>query len=247
MLIKGGPAEEQKISKEEENTFILQVKLSRYCICSCISAPIGPGSHLINYRASPKFVWNGLFQITSISSLVGHTARHTCGPERHDPGSQQTFRISVFGPTGLRNCHDGHVRLLFCCHHCGPSILLAFSSSVSAACHRNCLSWPLGRTFKATGKGDTLRLSDLIDETGYFTIQSRQPFMTICQVSSVEGSPRLERQVHKVTVQMHHQCPTFSAAGYFHINRQMIIKVKWHSLLQGVTFIWPIYLSKLLR
>ena len=25
MLIKGGPAEEQKISKEEENTFILQV------------------------------------------------------------------------------------------------------------------------------------------------------------------------------------------------------------------------------
>ena len=37
MLIKGGPAEEQKISKEEENTFILQVKFSRYCICLYIS------------------------------------------------------------------------------------------------------------------------------------------------------------------------------------------------------------------
>ena len=25
--------------------------------------------------------------------------------------------------------------------------------------------------------------------------QSRQPFMTICQVSTIDGSPRLERQV----------------------------------------------------
>ena len=83
-----------------------------------------------------------------------------------------------------------------------------------------------GEHLKQQVKSDTLRFLHLIDEIGYFTIQSRQPFMTICQVSSVEGSPRLERQVHKVTVQMHHQCPTFSAAGYFHINRQMIIKVK---------------------
>ena len=50
--------------------------------------------------------------------------------------------------------------------------------------------------------------------------------MTISKVSSVDGSPRLERQVHKVTVQMHNQCPTFTAAGYFTIGRQMILKVK---------------------
>jgi hypothetical protein len=35
--------------------------------------------------------------------------------------------------------------------------------------------------------------------------QSRMPFMTICQVSTVDGSPRLERQVQKLTIQMHHQ------------------------------------------
>lgn len=54
--------------------------------------------------------------------------------------------------------------------------------------------------------------------------QSRQPFMTICQMSTVDGSPRLERQVQKLTIQMNHQCPTLKAAGYFNIGRNMILK-----------------------
>ena len=49
--------------------------------------------------------------------------------------------------------------------------------------------------------------------------------MTICQVSTVDGSPRLERQVQKLTIQMHHQCPTLTAAGYFTLGRNMILKV----------------------
>ena len=49
--------------------------------------------------------------------------------------------------------------------------------------------------------------------------------MTICQISTVDGSPRLERQVQKLTIQMHHQCPTLTAAGYFTLGRNMILKV----------------------
>lgn len=54
--------------------------------------------------------------------------------------------------------------------------------------------------------------------------QSRQPFMTICQVSTIDGSPRLERQVQKLSIQMHHQCPNLTAAGFFNIGRNMILK-----------------------
>lgn len=54
--------------------------------------------------------------------------------------------------------------------------------------------------------------------------QSRQPFLTICQVSTVDGSPRLERQVQKLTIQMNHQCPKLTAAGYFNLGRNMILK-----------------------
>ena len=61
--------------------------------------------------------------------------------------------------------------------------------------------------------------------TFFLLVQSRQPFMTICQVSTVDGSPRLERQVQKLTIQMHHQCPTLTAAGYFTLGRNMILKV----------------------
>ena len=59
-----------------------------------------------------------------------------------------------------------------------------------------------------------------------FWLQSRLPFMTICQVSTVDGSPRLERQVQKLTIQMHHQCPKLTAAGYFCLGRSMILKVR---------------------
>ncbi len=41
----------------------------------------------------------------------------------------------------------------------------------------------------------------------------------------MEGSPRLERQVQKLTIQMHHQCPQLTAAGYFTLGRNMILKV----------------------
>merc|ERR1711953_1394530 len=34
--------------------------------------------------------------------------------------------------------------------------------------------------------------------------QSRQPFRTICQMSTIDGSPKLERQVQKLTIQMNH-------------------------------------------
>lgn len=54
--------------------------------------------------------------------------------------------------------------------------------------------------------------------------QSRQPFMTICQMSTIDGSPKLERQVQKITMQMSNQCPTLKAAGYFNVGRNMILK-----------------------
>ncbi len=55
--------------------------------------------------------------------------------------------------------------------------------------------------------------------------------MTICQMSTLDGSPRLERQVQKLTIQMNHQCPTLKAAGYFNIGRNMILKVRLPSFL----------------
>jgi len=54
--------------------------------------------------------------------------------------------------------------------------------------------------------------------------QSRQPYMTICQMSTIDGSPKLERQVQKITMQMSNQCPTLKAAGYFNVGRNMILK-----------------------
>ena len=56
-------------------------------------------------------------------------------------------------------------------------------------------------------------------------LQSRQPYMTICQMSTIDGSPKLERQVQKITMQMSNQCPTLKAAGYFNVGRNMILKV----------------------
>ena len=49
--------------------------------------------------------------------------------------------------------------------------------------------------------------------------------MTICQMSTIDGSPKLERQVQKITMQMSNQCPTLKAAGYFSVGRNMILKV----------------------
>ena len=59
----------------------------------------------------------------------------------------------------------------------------------------------------------------------FLVFQSRQPFMTICQMSTIDGSPKLERQVQKLTIQMNHQIPDLKAAGYFTLGRNMILKV----------------------
>jgi len=159
MLIKGGPAEEQKISKEEENTFILQLDILR-------------GIHAD---------LNAMTQ--EVNKLLGFQFLVRLG--------SGTVMMVMFGYFFVATTADQVFYWPFLLLSLLPAIEIVF----------------LGHW------GEHLKQ------------QSRQPFMTICQVSSVEGSPRLERQVHKVTVQMHHQCPTFSAAGYFHINRQMIIKL----------------------
>ena len=57
--------------------------------------------------------------------------------------------------------------------------------------------------------------------------QAREPYMTICQISTIDGSAKLERQVTKITAQMKHQCPTVEAAGYFRLGRNMILKVSF--------------------
>ena len=49
--------------------------------------------------------------------------------------------------------------------------------------------------------------------------------MTITQMSTIDGSPKLERQVQKITMQMSNQCPSLKAAGYFNVGRNMILKV----------------------
>ena len=54
--------------------------------------------------------------------------------------------------------------------------------------------------------------------------------MTICQMSTIDGSPKLERQVQKITMQMSNQCPTLKAAGYFNVGRNMILKVCIYTL-----------------
>eukprot|EP00095_Tigriopus_kingsejongensis_P003812 maker-scaffold278_size225338-snap-gene-0.13 protein:Tk03812 transcript:maker-scaffold278_size225338-snap-gene-0.13-mRNA-1 annotation:"gustatory receptor 43a-like" len=71
--------------------------------------------------------------------------------------------------------------------------------------------------------------------------QSRQPFLTICQVSTVDGSPRLERQVQKLTIQMNHQCPKLTAAGYFNLGRNMILKTI------GVAVVFTFFMVKFQR
>ena len=43
-------------------------------------------------------------------------------------------------------------------------------------------------------------------------------------MSTIDGSPKLERQVQKLTIQMNHQIPDLKAAGYFTLGRNMILK-----------------------
>ena len=67
----------------------------------------------------------------------------------------------------------------------------------------------------------------LVSKYRLHDFQAREPYMTICQISTIDGSAKLERQVTKITAQMKHQCPTVEAAGYFRLGRNMILKVSF--------------------
>ena len=76
-----------------------------------------------------------------------------------------------------------------------------------------------------------------------FSFQSMKPFWTISQMSTLDGSPKLERQVrssvninHKNDTILIHQVQKFSlqasqktagmkASGYFHLSRNMVTRV----------------------
>ena len=51
-------------------------------------------------------------------------------------------------------------------------------------------------------------------------------------MSTIDGSPKLERQVQKITMQMSNQCPSLKAAGYFNVGRNMILKVTFGKMYQ---------------
>jgi len=156
LLFKG--PEEQKVSKEEENTFILQLDILRG-IHADLSALAQEVNHLLGFQIVVHLV-------TSIINVI------------------------MFAYFFIASTIDGHFYW--------PYLVLCLLPAI--------------KIFLIGHWGQVLEQ------------QSKQPFMTICQVSTVDGSPRLERQVQKLTIQMHHQCPTLTAAGYFTLGRNMILK-----------------------
>merc|ERR1712240_779268 len=54
---------------------------------------------------------------------------------------------------------------------------------------------------------------------------SMKPFWTISQMSTLDGSPKLERQVQKFSLQASQKTARMSAAGYFFLTRSTITKV----------------------
>jgi hypothetical protein len=156
LLLKG--PEEQKVSKEEENTFILQLDILRG-IHADLSALAQEVNHLLGFQIVVHLV-------TAIINVI------------------------MFAYFFIAATIDGHFYW--------PYLVLCLLPAI--------------KIFLIGHWGQTLEQ------------QSKQPFMTICQISTVDGSPRLERQVQKLTIQMHHQCPTLIAAGYFTLGRNMILK-----------------------
>ena len=55
-------------------------------------------------------------------------------------------------------------------------------------------------------------------------------------MSTIDGSPKLERQVQKITMQMSNQCPSLKAAGYFNVGRNMILKVKYFENVSDIKY-----------
>merc|ERR1712158_79888 len=60
---------------------------------------------------------------------------------------------------------------------------------------------------------------------------SMKPFWTMSQMSTLDGSPKLERQVQKLGLQAAQKAARISAAGYFYITRNTITRVFGMSLL----------------
>lgn len=54
---------------------------------------------------------------------------------------------------------------------------------------------------------------------------SMKPFWTMSQMSTLDGSPKLERQVQKFSLQASQKTARITAAGYFNITRNTITKV----------------------
>merc|ERR1712029_1016475 len=54
---------------------------------------------------------------------------------------------------------------------------------------------------------------------------SMKPFWTISQMSTLDGSPKLERQVQKFSLQASQKAAGFKASGYFHLSRNMVTRI----------------------
>merc|ERR1740123_762908 len=54
---------------------------------------------------------------------------------------------------------------------------------------------------------------------------SMKPFWTISQMSTLDGSPKLERQVQKFSLQASQKTAGMKASGYFHLSRNMVTRV----------------------
>lgn len=54
---------------------------------------------------------------------------------------------------------------------------------------------------------------------------SMKPFWTMSQMSTLDGSPKLERQVQKFQLQASQKSARFTASGYFYVTRKTITKI----------------------
>jgi len=54
---------------------------------------------------------------------------------------------------------------------------------------------------------------------------SMKPFWTISQMSTLDGSPKLERQVQKFSLQASQKTAGMKASGYFHLSRNMVTRI----------------------
>merc|ERR1712156_699185 len=54
---------------------------------------------------------------------------------------------------------------------------------------------------------------------------SMKPFWTMSQMSTLDGSPKLERQVQKFSLQASQKTARMSAAGYFQLSRNTVTRI----------------------